>query len=491
MANEEQHSLKATIVRYFSSMLIKQLFGIIVAILRPKLLTPEQFGLFSLLKVIPGYASYAQLGANSAARYSIPRMIAEGRTSEILLLEGSLLGGTLCANILFVIIFLFTSWPAAASPEEKAGIFAIALVILITWHNDFYVSLLKARQQFDMVGRTNYIAATSSFALLPLVYFYEVYGLFISMVLSLLLVAYFLRSPELISSGIKFQWRTYVSLARKGFPIMSMGLVIMAIRTTDRFIISGFLGNEQLGFYGVGAMIFNMLMQLPAVSREVIEPRLMQSLSTKSNKENLHAFLVSPLINTAYLMPFLVGGAFFSAPVAINWLLPQYKAGIPATQILMIGSFFLGLCYITRGIIVARNWQLAALVPALCIMAGNVLLCFFAIHAGFGIEGVAAASTFSLILLFCSLIMFIRLKTGADLVNWKRLSILVLIPTLSMFSLLILYRMVAGDGWITFSANLTGFAVYMPATSLVTFGAIKCFPELKNLLFWGKRSRGN
>ncbi|WP_031485374.1 oligosaccharide flippase family protein [Maridesulfovibrio frigidus] len=488
MGSKRQESLGKEIAHYFSSMLLKQIIGLLVAVLRPKFLTPEQFGLFSLLKIIPNYASYVHLGSSTSARYSIPQMIAEGRKREIAAVEGSIFFGNLGANILFILFFIGISWPEAVSPEERTGILAIGMVILITWHNDFCVTLLKARQRFDLVGRTNYLAATATFATLPLVYFFEIYGLFVSMITSVLFVAAFLRAPTLVSPGFKFNWNTYVDLIRKGFPIMALGVVLMFIRTTDRLIISGFMGNEQLGYYGVGAMIFNLLMQLPTVSREVIEPRLMQSLSSKTASENLQEFLIRPLINTAYLMPFLVGGAFFGSPIVISWLLPKYAAGIPATQILMTGSFFLGLCYITRGIIVAQNWQLAALRPAGIVLVVNVLLCATAAYAGFGIEGVAISSTISLALLFSLLLRFIQQQAGYKAANWTRLIFLLALPATLMYLLLVSYRMLAGSQWSSLSANALGLVVYMPIVALVTLLAISRFPELEGLRFWKKHS---
>lgn len=397
--------------------------------------------------------------------------------------------GTLGANIIFILIFVASSWPAAASPEERAGILTIGMVILITWHNDFCVTLLKARQRFDMIGRTNYLAATATFATLPLVYFFEIYGLFVSMIASVLFVAAFLWAPNLLSPGLKFSWKKYLELIRNGFPIMALGLVLMGIRTTDRFVISGFLGNEQLGYYGVGAMIFNLLMQLPTVSREVIEPRLMQSLSSKTDRENMKAFLISPLLHTAYLMPFLVGGTFFGAPVAINWLLPQYKAGIPATQILMTGSFFLGLCYITRGIIVAKNWQLASLIPAGAVLILNIFMCTAAAWSGCGIEGVAAASTISLALLFCSMLLFIQRKAGAAVADWRRLFFLLALPAVPMYFLLVSYRIIAGLKWTTLEANVAGLAIYLPLITIMTLFAVTRFPELEGLRFWKKENK--
>ena len=62
------------------------------------------------------------------------------------------------------------------------------------------------------------------------------------------------------------------------------------ISTSDRIIISYFLGNKQLGYYGIAIMIFSFLMQIPAVSREVIEPRLMQEMTRNSDEKILNEY---------------------------------------------------------------------------------------------------------------------------------------------------------------------------------------------------------
>lgn len=481
MAQEQADSTGRTIARYFNSMLFKQLIGVAVAVLRPKFLTPEQFGLFNLLKVIPQYASYVHLGSRTSARYDIPRMLSEGQQEAVPLVEGSLFHGTLWANVLFVLLFAVFAWPASATAQELAGVVTVSLVVLLTWFNEYLVTLLKAHQNFKVVGRSNYLGALATFATLPLVYFFQIYGLFASMVLSALSISAYLYRAHPMPKPPRPDWRSYVGLVRKGFPIMALGLVLMGIRTADRFVISGYLGNEQLGYYGVGAMIFNLLMQLPTVSREVMEPRLMQSLSTRSVRENLDAFLVRPVINTAYLMPFLVGGAFFGAPVAIHWLLPRYAEGIAATQLLMLGSFFLGLVYVTRGIIVARDWQLSALWPAVAVLACNVAGAVSAAHWGLGIEGVAAASSLSLALLLAAMLLFIRIKAGGDAAHWGRMMRLVALPGVSMFALLGGYRLLAGDEWTRVGYSVLGGVAYMLVMALVVVLAVRRFPELEDL----------
>jgi hypothetical protein len=160
-------------------------------------------------------------------------------------------------------------------------------------------------------------------------------------------------------------------------------------------------------------------MQIPGASREVIEPRLMESLGKNSREENLREYFFKPLFNTAYYIPFLVGPIFFLLPLLIPLILPRYTPAIVPTQIIILGGYFLSMAYVTRGIIVANNWQLRASVVISCVLPINIFLSIFLLKIGLGINGVAIGSSASFFVLFISLLTFIRKKSIYALENWR------------------------------------------------------------------------
>jgi O-antigen/teichoic acid export membrane protein len=200
---------------------------------------------------------------------------------------------------------------------------------------------------------------------------------------------------------------------------MIFNFSVISVRSVDRVIVSYFLGNKQLGYYGIAVIVLGFFMQIPGSSREVIEPRLMQNLKEKSDEENIREYFFKPLINTAYFMPILMGPIFFIFPVLIPLLLPKYIPSIQPTQIIVLGAYFLALSYITRGFIVANNWQLQSLVILLLSFIVNIAMSILFIKSGFGISGVAVSSSISYFILFISLLVFIRRGCRYALEDWK------------------------------------------------------------------------
>ena len=95
---------------------------------------------------------------------------------------------------------------------------------------------------------------------------------------------------------------------------MLYNFTAILINTSDRIIISYFLGTEQLGYYGIADMVLGFIIQIPGTAREVIEPRMMQDIYKCSMKEHLNEYFIKPMFHTAYLMPFLIGGIFLLCP---------------------------------------------------------------------------------------------------------------------------------------------------------------------------------
>jgi O-antigen/teichoic acid export membrane protein len=205
----------------------------------------------------------------------------------------------------------------------------------------------------------------------------------------------------------RFQFDVFKGLVKTGFPIVLFNLIFEFLRTADRFVVFFLLGEEPMGYYGVAVMILGLALSIPAVSREVIEPKLMENLDRATPAENVEHFVTRPLMNTAYLMPFVIGPSILLLPVIIPLLLPDYAPGIEAAQVLLIGSFFLATTHAMRGIIVAYQLQLKAAILAFMLLMLNITLSLVAVQLGYGILGVAVASSLSFFLIFAVLLAFV------------------------------------------------------------------------------------
>jgi O-antigen/teichoic acid export membrane protein len=178
-------------------------------------------------------------------------------------------------------------------------------------------------------------------------------------------------------------------------------------RTSDRFVILFMLGQETVGYYGIAIMVLGFSISIPAISREVVEPRLMESMDRADLARNLELYMTRPLMNTAYLMPFVIGPGILLLPFVIPIILPDYASGVVSAQILLLGGYFLAAGHVLRGVIVALGLQLKATIVAFPVLIVNIILSIMMVSWGYGIEGVALASSVSFLLMFSALFSFV------------------------------------------------------------------------------------
>jgi O-antigen/teichoic acid export membrane protein len=408
-------SLSGTLTRYLSSKLVSQILGAGIGFLRPRLLSPELFGLWTLLKLIPQYAGYAHLGTRTALRVFYPWHLARGdREQAQALVSGGILGAMLIDTLLasaIITLALIGNW----SDLVRFGLLAMAALVVLQGWRDSMFAALKASHRFDVIARAYYVEATTLFLttliLLPTL---GIYGLFLSVLLSEFLVAVYLG----LRAGVALQWSRRIvvimgSMIRRGWPIMSLELAMMLVITTDRFVVSAMLDTTALGYYGVALMIVSFLRNVPGTAREVLEPRLMADLAGTERPALLRRHLLEPALNAAFLMPLIIGPVALAAPLIIEWLLPGYQPAAAPTQILACGVYFLALSLVLRSPVVAlgRQRRAAALMPL--IVLANLLTAWVALRLGAGLAGVAAASGVAFLLLFLTLWRLLRPELAA------------------------------------------------------------------------------
>ena len=435
----KKDSTTKTISRYATSKMYNSLLGTLSAYVRPKLLSPELFGLLNLLSLIPTYSSYAHFGARDSVRYIIPSNEAKGEFQKNRLIEGSTFYGTMVLNLMIAIPLIFYSLLSDLLPEVRYGLLSMALVVILNGYCEYYLAILKSYQQFHIISSSNYLRSTSSLASgILFIYLFGIFGAYISAIFIYIVLLLYFRTKYPLKSYKEFDFSILKELIQNGFPIMIFSLIVIFMMTSGRIIVSYFLGVKHLGYYGIATLILTALMQLPGTAREVIEPKLMQSLHLNSSYENYEKYFLKPLIHTAYYMPFFIGTVILVLPLIIPLILPKYIPCIFPTQILIFGAYFLSLSFILRGIIVANKLQLQASFVSAFSLIINIGLCVFLVKIGLGLEGVALGSSISFFLLFTSLLIFIRGKYHLLRVHWKLIISAISIPFPVMFSIIVL-----------------------------------------------------
>jgi len=395
-------SITKNLMHYTPSVLFRNVVGILNTLIRPKLLNPHGFGLWSLLNSIPDYSRYLHLGCRDYMRFAVPRLEAQGDTDAIHRVEASVFWGSLAPNMGVAVALLILSATSSFATDVRVGLVAMAFLTVLTCLYEFYVTLMKGHQMFRALSRGMYLRNTVQLSLSVLLMIYlGIYGLFIALPVTTLVGLIYLRSQCSFNPLKGFSWPTYFELVREGWPLTAFTFLMTLMITSGRLLVAGWLTTEEVGYYALSTLALGGMLNFPGAAREVVEPRMMQELDSLQGEAVLDRYLYRPLIINACYLPLIIAPLYFMIPPLIERLLPQYTPGIVPLQIVLFGFYFLAVFYPMRGIIVANRRQKAAALLAAVSVLINVGLSLAVLQAGFGIIGVAVANSASYaILLF-------------------------------------------------------------------------------------------
>ncbi|MEO5357046.1 MAG: polysaccharide biosynthesis C-terminal domain-containing protein [Nitrospirae bacterium YQR-1] len=419
---KEAESLLKNIKRYTASNIFQRACGIINTFIKPKLLSPELYGLWNLLSIVITYASNVHLGSRNALFYLLPYHLSRNETNDVNNVKSSAFYGSLYLTLIITAgLFVYSFW-GNLNKIQQSGLISVGIIIILNCVFDYHYNEISGYKNFKLISYVNYKRAIVSVVLnFILIYFFGIYGIYLSTLFTvLIMVVYMYReSPIILKEPFKID--VYYALTKKGLPILIYNVSNDLISTVDKIIIAYFLGTKELGHYAITGLVFNFLMQIPGDARDVIEISLMENLTTGNREETLNKYFFQPLYYTSHIMPFIIGPAFFLIKPFIELLLPKYINGIAPTQIVTIGCYFYALAFVARGMVISNNKQFSAAIVITAVLLFNACAAVFFILKGYGTVGVAFGSSFSFFILFISLFIFVqRFNREISLLLWVK-----------------------------------------------------------------------
>ncbi|HIA11119.1 MAG TPA: hypothetical protein EYN69_03480 [Flavobacteriales bacterium] len=454
-------NIARNIIHFATSNLYRQVLGVLTTFFRPTLLGPELYGLFSLLNILPMYATYGHLGTRTAMRFQIPQLTS---TDPDLLanIKQNTLATTVTVNVLVALMVSLYALFYAPAGAHRDGWMLISVVIILNCVYEHYVSELKGYQQFVLVSRITYFRYTANFLFTVFfIYYWSFYGAVMALLLSVLLSLIQLNRYQPFSIPKQIRFETIVQLVKTGAPIVALDLVNVSLKSVDKLLIVLLMGTTALGYYALASMLIGFLMNIPGASREVNEQVLMSEHSSLSVYQQLSEYWLKPMRFTAYFMPILIVGAYYCVPTFVDLVLPDYHHAILPAQLLMVGSYFLALSYPCRGIIVANHWQKQAAKSGAVSVVLSALLIVTTISSGYQLPGVAVSAGAAYFTLFLILSLFIIIRFRQSVRAFSTQMAELMLPFIVM---------VAGIATVNyFTEQLTVHPVFVSMVALILF----------------------
>ncbi|NNU90157.1 lipopolysaccharide biosynthesis protein [Anoxybacillus sp. CHMUD] len=339
------NNILGNIFSFGSATFLSAGLSFVVGVLTRNMLGPEQYGYWLTVSMLFSFVPIFQLGTANAMNRDVPFYLARKDYIRAQEIKNLTLSFIFTIPLFLVVIFLVISgllFFIDISYEYQIGFLLASFISFFIFLSAYIEMYYKSEQNFKMASKLVSVKSISQ-SLITLLFIYLIgyEGLYIGMLLALIIEVIIGRKSF---QGFKFQFdlNKYKELIKTGFPILLVGLIWSILIASDRLIITIFMTPEDLGNYGVGMLIFSSMMLIPQVVGQVLYPKIVELVSKERYDEIKRLYWKINKI-LAITVGLIVVAGYFSFPIFVNYFMPDYKEGVKAGQILILGIYPLTL----------------------------------------------------------------------------------------------------------------------------------------------------
>ncbi|MCX7001155.1 MAG: oligosaccharide flippase family protein [Candidatus Sumerlaeota bacterium] len=297
--------------------------------------------------------------------------------------------------------------------EDETGLLRWSIRIyapisfLISINNYLTVFFRTEKKFFDLFHYNVFSSTLIAILTILFTYYFSFKGLLIStLIVNFVGTVYFFHLS-------KYHFRIHLPrkilklLMVRGTPVILYSVVFMNFKQIDRLLIISMMGLTQMGYYSVGLMMCNLIYMIPASIWQVVFPGFLErGAKFKEDVSPLKGEVIHNTKTVADVIPIFFTISSFWMGFLIMYGLTAFIPGLVPSQILILGSFFIGLFDMFYYLFVIRDRIRHVVVASLILLFLAAFLDVVAIRLGTGLVGVAVA-TFLCFLLYSSVIIIL------------------------------------------------------------------------------------
>lgn len=374
----------------------------------------EEFGLFTLILSIVGYASIFDIGITR----SVIREIAiykHNKKEVIKILSTStliiLLLGILAAFLIIIFNIQITNLlKVSANIKDEFNLCLIIMSLSIPFFlvTQVWCSLLEGKEEFLKLNIYKSISSTLVILLPAIGLFwgqsltYVIIGLLISRIIAMLLIFKFCKGYRFV---ITFDKLVFNRLITFGGWIAISNIISPIMSYFDRFILANRMGSDVVGFYTGPSEAIARIGIFPSAIARTIFPML-----SSNQMDSFKIKKISYVLIIISVVPFALFFAGFAEEILSLWLGDSFALKSSSVfQILILGLVFNSVAQVPFASIQASgNSKATALLHLIECLPYIVLLWWLITH--YGIIGAAWAWTIRMLIDMILLIIIDNLK---------------------------------------------------------------------------------
>jgi O-antigen/teichoic acid export membrane protein len=442
---EEKQVLKNTLV--FSVLKYIAFFVMVITgFVITKYLGPASFGVYSAMILILSYGRYAFMAFYSGFYKKASFFKGRKEFNKVEDVRQATFSASFYIILAIGISLFIVSFFIEYDSEVLSALRAVSVLLVLQQVYYFYGIFLRVDKKFSMYGALELaFQVLRLLMILVFIWRFGVVGVLLSSILaySLVLGIGYSKKPYRFSFRVPF--RRSKEMFFFGLPNTILGAFGTVFITVDKLMIINFFNRSLLGIYSFVVLVLEVITYIPVNIAIIILPSQLERQGAKFEKQRIKNMFMIPITIVSYLLPVIISAAFFFSDPVIRYVFPKYMDALPPLRILIFGGFFLSSINILENYVISVNQERKIIVVKIMIIVVSVFLNYLAISNGYGLLGVAAATTVTYLVYFVYLLAF-SLKNFSRVLK-KNLSefFILVFPLLYMILMIYLIQMISPD----------------------------------------------
>ncbi|MFW6130787.1 MAG: flippase [Atribacterota bacterium] len=428
-----------------ASFFIK-IIGIVGGILFPRLLGPEQWGLWSITRGFIGLLGpFAQLAMSTALVTYISKYKNDKEKVSSFVNSAYFMVIIFSLIISLVVISLSRFLAEAIFQDSRLTIFLV-LGSITLFFNQLNIVNRDYFRGFKQFNKYNILKIVESFSklVIPILFFviFSYMAIYLAIshtiflsIFSILVLIYLHRTENAFKIFKKPSKQESVMLLKFGIPLIFAATFLIVMRSIDRVLIGYFMESADVGIYSVAASLPLFI----GGSFAVLSTVLLPTFSERENQGISSKKLISEMFSLLLFIciPLIVFIVLFSRDILWVVFGDEYTAGYLVLAIVSFELLLYGGYVLFRTSIQAKE-QTGRIAIGIGLSALFNILLNITLIPVFGIEGAAIGTMISFIFLFVYLIYLVNINYDFSLADINILVIIFLTFVLIISGMIII-----------------------------------------------------
>jgi len=333
--------------KYIGSGLLKTGLNTIASIIILRWIEPETIGVWHSFVVFVSYTSILSLGVTSGLNRELPYLIGKGEFEKgvyklktagyfsNVLSYGLIVISSIIGFVLFFLKILNLS---------ELGMMIMAFSIgSISLQSNFLGATYRSNNSFEKISKLQLIVGLMHILLLPIIYFYEIWGYVIyEFFLSLITyLGYFFYRPYKVK--YLFSYSEFKSLVKIGLPMYFWNYISTISKSIPRLILVLFGNPLIVGLFAPANSINTAMLNLPMYINRYLFPKLSFLYGKNQDTNAIYKYTIKA---ATFLFILMFGIAIILSlitPFLFNLFFPKYINSVIATQIILFSGVFFSI----------------------------------------------------------------------------------------------------------------------------------------------------